>query len=68
MTTKIQIIQKNIRDTYDKELDANTPPARGLVDSIVTPENLRHSLILALQTRLNTSTPHTGAFVLPTMV
>src|SRR5207244_3156435 len=38
--------------------------ARGLVDAIVTPENLRDSLLLALQTCLNTSTPHIGAFVL----
>jgi 3-methylcrotonyl-CoA carboxylase beta subunit len=54
-----------VRETYDKELDAKHAAARGLVDAIVTPENLRESLILALQTCLNTSTPHIGAFVLP---
>jgi len=58
---------QSVRDTYDKELDAKHAAARGLVDAIVTPENLRHSLILALQTCLNTSTPHIGAFVLPAM-
>lgn len=57
---------QNVRDTYDRELDAKHAAARGLVDAIVTPENLRNSLILALQTCLNTSTPHIGAFVLPT--
>ncbi len=56
---------QKVRETYDRELDAKHAAARGLVDAIVTPENLRHSLILALQTCLNTSKPHIGAFVLP---
>ncbi|HEV8590773.1 MAG TPA: carboxyl transferase domain-containing protein [Pyrinomonadaceae bacterium] len=56
---------EKVRETYDKELDAKHAAARGLVDSIVTPENLRDALILVLQTCLNTSTPHIGAFVLP---
>ncbi|MEO7539296.1 MAG: carboxyl transferase domain-containing protein [Pyrinomonadaceae bacterium] len=54
-----------VRETYDRELDAKHAAARGLVDAIVTPEDLRNSLIVALQTCLNTSTPHIGAFVLP---
>ncbi len=56
---------QKVRDTYEKELDAKHAAARGLVDAIVTPENLRNALILALETCLNTSTPHLGAFVLP---
>jgi 3-methylcrotonyl-CoA carboxylase beta subunit len=56
---------QKVRETYDKELDAKHAAARGLVDAIVTPEDLRQSLILALQTCLNTNTPHIGAFVLP---
>jgi 3-methylcrotonyl-CoA carboxylase beta subunit len=56
---------QTLRETYDRELDAKHAAARGLVDAIVTPENLRYSLILALQTCLNTSTPHIGPFVLP---
>lgn len=56
---------QKVRETYDQELDAKHAAARGLVDAIVTPENLRQSLILALQTCLNTSQPHIGAFVLP---
>ena len=55
-----------VRETYDRELDAKHAAARGLVDAIVTPENLRDALILSLQTCLNTNTPHIGAFVLPT--
>lgn len=54
-----------VRATYDRELDAKHAAARGLLDAIVTPENVRNSLILALQTCLNTSSPHIGAFVLP---
>ena len=55
---------QKVRETYDRELDAKHAAARGLVDAIVTPENVRDALILALQTCLNTSTPHIGAFVL----
>ena len=54
-----------VRETYDRELDAKHAAARGLVDAIVTPEDLRHSLMLSLQTCLNTSKPHIGAFNLP---
>jgi acetyl-CoA carboxylase carboxyltransferase component len=56
---------EKVRETYDKELDAKHAAARGLLDAIVTPENLRNALILALQTCLNTNKPHIGAFVLP---
>lgn len=55
---------EKVRHTYDKELDAKHAAARGLVDAIVTPEDLRDSLMLALQTCLNTNQPHIGAFVL----
>ncbi len=55
---------QKVRETYDRELDAKHAAARGLVDAIVTPEDVRDSLILALETCLNTSTPHIGAFVL----
>jgi acetyl-CoA carboxylase carboxyltransferase component len=54
-----------VRETYDRELDAKHAAARGLLDAIITPENLRDGLILALQTTLNTNQPHIGAFVLP---
>jgi 3-methylcrotonyl-CoA carboxylase beta subunit len=56
---------EKVRETYDRELDAKHAAARGLVDAIVTPEDLRPALILALETCLNTTTPHIGPFVLP---
>ncbi|MGI8545662.1 MAG: acyl-CoA carboxylase subunit beta [Aridibacter sp.] len=54
-----------VRETYEKELDAKYAAARGFVDAIVIPENVRDSLKLSLQTTLNTDKPHLGAFVLP---
>jgi acetyl-CoA carboxylase carboxyltransferase component len=56
---------KKVRETYERELDSKHAAARGLVDAIVTPENLRDALQIALQTCLNTDKPHIGAFVLP---
>jgi 3-methylcrotonyl-CoA carboxylase beta subunit len=56
---------EKVRETYDRELDAKHAAARGLLDAIVTPENLRDALTLALETTLNTNQPHIGAFVLP---
>jgi acetyl-CoA carboxylase carboxyltransferase component len=56
---------ERVRETYDRELDAKHAAARGLLDAIVTPENLRHALRIALETTLNTDKPHIGAFVLP---
>lgn len=54
-----------VRQTYEKELDAKYAAARGFVDAIVIPEDVRNALELALQTTLNTDKPHLGAFVLP---
>lgn len=56
---------EKVRETYEKELDAKYAAARGFVDAIVIPENLRAALTLALETTLNTDKPHLGAFVLP---
>jgi len=65
-SAELEAEMQKVRETYDRELDAKHAAARGLVDAIVTPEDLRPALLLALQTTLNTSTPHIGAFVLPT--
>jgi 3-methylcrotonyl-CoA carboxylase beta subunit len=56
---------EKVREAYDKELDAKHAAARGLVDAMVTPENVRDALILSLETCLNTTQPHIGPFVLP---
>ncbi len=62
---KIVSEMNNVRETYERELDAKYAAARGFVDAIVTPENLRDALQIALETCLNTDQPHIGAFVLP---
>jgi len=64
-SAELEAEMEKVRETYDRELDAKHAAARGLLDAIVTPENLRDALILSLQTCLNTNTPHIGAFVLP---
>jgi hypothetical protein len=50
----------NYPETYDRELDAKHAAARGLVDALLTPENVRYALTLALWTCLNTSQPTSG--------
>ncbi len=57
-----------VRENYDKELDAKYAAARGFVDAVITPEFTRDALELALCTTLNYSGPHIGPFVLPTGV
>lgn len=54
-----------VRATYEKEIDARYAAARGFVDAIITPEETRKALALALHTTLNNSGPHLGPFVLP---
>lgn len=61
----MQAEMQKVRETYERELDAKHAAARGLVDAIVIPEDLRNALEIALQTCLNTDKPHIGAFVLP---
>jgi acetyl-CoA carboxylase carboxyltransferase component len=55
----------DVRATYERELDAKHAAARGLVDAILVPEDLRDALSLALRTTLSTKLPHIGPFVLP---
>ena len=54
-----------VRETYDLELDARYAAARGFVDAIITPEETRDALELALRTAKNYNGPHLGQFVLP---
>jgi len=54
-----------VRAVYEKELDARYAAAHGFVDAILTPEQTRPALRLALLTALNNPGPHLGPFVLP---
>ena len=54
-----------VKETYDKELDAKYAAARGFVDAVIAPEETRDALELALRVSLNYSGAHLGQFVLP---
>lgn len=54
-----------VRAEYDRQLDARFAGARGFVDEVVLPEELRPALGLLLRASLNNPGPHLGAFHLP---
>jgi 3-methylcrotonyl-CoA carboxylase beta subunit len=54
-----------VRDDYERQLDARFAAARGFVDEVVLPEELRDALSLLLRTGLNNPGPHLGPFTLP---
>ena len=54
-----------VRADYDRQLDARFAAARGFVDQIVLPEEIRPSLALLLRAGLNNPGPHVGPFHLP---
>jgi acetyl-CoA carboxylase carboxyltransferase component len=53
-----------VREEYDRQLDARFAAARGFVDAVLAPEEVRPALGLALRTSLNNPGPHLGQFVL----
>ena len=54
-----------VRAKYDGELEARFAGARGFVDAILSPEDTREAIELALRTALNNPGPHLGVPVLP---
>jgi acetyl-CoA carboxylase carboxyltransferase component len=54
-----------VRAKYDSELDARFAAARGFVDAIITPQETRPALRLALTATLNNTGPRLGIPVLP---
>lgn len=58
LTTKMD----EVREEYDRQLDARFAAARGFVDEVTLPEELRPALGLLLQTALQNEGPHVGAF------
>ena len=54
-----------VRADYDRQLDSNFAAARGFVDAVLLPEELRETLTLLLRAARNNPGPHVGAFVLP---
>jgi len=62
---KMRNEMEQVRERYERELDARFAAARGFVDAILTPEQTRPALELALRTALNNPGPHLGIPVLP---
>ncbi|MBV9959124.1 MAG: acyl-CoA carboxylase subunit beta [Acidobacteria bacterium] len=54
-----------VRESYEQQLDAKFAAARGFVDAVISPEETRDALALALRVCLNYGGPHVGQFVLP---
>jgi len=54
-----------VRAEYDRQLDARFAGARGFVDEVVLPEELRPALGLLLRASLHNAGPHLGAFHIP---
>jgi acetyl-CoA carboxylase carboxyltransferase component len=57
-------VQKTL-DTYEHQLDARYAAARGYVDAVITPEQTRDALTLALSAAIQNAGPHIGPFALP---
>ena len=55
----------DVRADYERQLDARFAAARGFVDEVVLPEELRPALELLLAAALHNPGPHLGAFHLP---
>ncbi|MGD2067228.1 MAG: carboxyl transferase domain-containing protein [Gemmatimonadota bacterium] len=60
LTTKMDAV----RAEYERQLDARFAGARGFVDEVVTPEEIRPALELLIRTGLNNPGPHLGPFQL----
>ena len=54
-----------VRSDYEHQLDAKYAAARGFVDSVISPDEIRPVLEMALRTSLNNQGPHLGQYVLP---
>jgi acetyl-CoA carboxylase carboxyltransferase component len=62
---KLQAEMARVRADYEQQLDAKYAAARGFVDAVITPEETRPALELALRTATSYAGPHLGQFVLP---
>jgi acetyl-CoA carboxylase carboxyltransferase component len=61
---KLRAEMDRVRAEYERQLDAKFAAARGFVDAVIAPEEIRQVLELALRTTLNNSGPHLGQFMI----
>jgi 3-methylcrotonyl-CoA carboxylase beta subunit len=57
---KLRAEMDRVRAEYERQLDAKFAAARGFVDAVITPEDIRPALELALRTALNNPGAHLG--------
>lgn len=57
---KLRAEMNRVRAEYERQLDAKFAAARGFVDAVIAPEDIRPALTLALRTALNNSSGHLG--------
>ncbi|MDT7541645.1 MAG: hypothetical protein QOE33_1549 [Acidobacteriota bacterium] len=62
---KLKAEMARVREDYERQLDAKYAAARGFVDAVVAPEEIRDAIELALRTSGNFDGAHLGQFVLP---
>ena len=62
---ELEAEMERVRESYEQQLDAKYAAARGHVDAVITPEDTRDALEMALRVALNYGGPHLGQFVLP---
>jgi acetyl-CoA carboxylase carboxyltransferase component len=61
---KLRAEMDRVRAEYERQLDAKYAAARGFVDAVIAPEEIRPALELALRTALNNPGSHIGQFLL----
>ncbi len=65
---KLQADMNRVREDYEHQLDAKYAAARGFVDAVIAPEDVREALHIVLRVGLNYNGAHLGAFVLPSVL
>jgi 3-methylcrotonyl-CoA carboxylase beta subunit len=59
---KLKAEMERVRADYEHQLDAKFAAARGFVDAVIAPEEVRPALELSLRAALNHPGPHIGQF------
>lgn len=62
---KLRAEMNRVREDYERQLNAKFAAARGFVDAVIAPEEVRPALELALRVALAHPGPHIGQFGLP---
>ena len=57
---KLRAEMDRVRAEYERQLDAKFAAARGFVDAVISPEEIRPTLELALRTAFNNPGAHLG--------